>query len=129
VGRAAAGIASEHKRSDPVTLPLLVKLQIQRNPALQQSEQLYRAASSVGPFARPVPLFYAMSQAGRESCFEHRLLTGNRLRARDWSAIVVEVHPAELLQADFHRCDVDEEHSGEAVHLRPAAPWVLGQGR
>jgi hypothetical protein len=33
--------------------------------ALEQSEQLFRAAESVGPAARPLPLFYALSQAGR----------------------------------------------------------------
>jgi hypothetical protein len=33
--------------------------------ALEQSEQLMRAAESVGPAARPLPLFYALSQAGR----------------------------------------------------------------
>jgi hypothetical protein len=33
--------------------------------ALQQSEDLFDAAAAVGPFARPLPLFYAISQAGR----------------------------------------------------------------
>jgi hypothetical protein len=33
--------------------------------ALQQSEDLFAAAASVGPLARPLPLFYAVSQAGR----------------------------------------------------------------
>jgi YaaC-like Protein len=33
--------------------------------ALEQSEQLMRAAATVGPAARPLPLFYALSQAGR----------------------------------------------------------------
>lgn len=33
--------------------------------ALQQSEDLFEAARAVGPLARPIPLFYAMSQAGR----------------------------------------------------------------
>ncbi len=33
--------------------------------ALQQAEDLFDAARAVGPFARPIPLFYAMSQAGR----------------------------------------------------------------
>ncbi|MEJ7786194.1 MAG: hypothetical protein WKF96_15415, partial [Solirubrobacteraceae bacterium] len=34
----------------------------------QQSEQLMRAAQSVGPAARPLPLFYALSQATRAIC-------------------------------------------------------------
>lgn len=33
--------------------------------ALEQSEQLMRAAEAVGPAARPLPLFYSLSQAGR----------------------------------------------------------------
>ena len=33
--------------------------------ALQQSEDLFDAARAVGPLARPIPLFYVMSQAGR----------------------------------------------------------------
>ena len=33
--------------------------------ALEQSEQLMLAASATGPAARPLPLFYALSQAGR----------------------------------------------------------------
>lgn len=33
--------------------------------ALQQSEDLFEAARAVGPLARPIPLFYALSQAGR----------------------------------------------------------------
>lgn len=33
--------------------------------SLEQFEQLLRAAEAVGPAARPLPLFYALSQAGR----------------------------------------------------------------
>jgi hypothetical protein len=33
--------------------------------ALEQAEQLMRAAADVGPAARPVPLFYSLGQAGR----------------------------------------------------------------
>lgn len=33
--------------------------------ALEQSEQLMRAAERIGPAARPLPLFYSLSQAGR----------------------------------------------------------------
>ncbi len=33
--------------------------------ALEQAEQLFKAASAVGPSARPLPLFYGLSQAGR----------------------------------------------------------------
>ncbi|WP_394798281.1 YaaC family protein [Streptomyces albidoflavus] len=33
--------------------------------ALEQSEQLFTAAGSVGPASRPLVLFYGLSQAGR----------------------------------------------------------------
>jgi hypothetical protein len=33
--------------------------------ALEQAEQLFTAAASTGPAARPLPLFYGLSQAGR----------------------------------------------------------------
>src|SRR5216684_8342414 len=33
--------------------------------ALQQFEELMRAAQSSGPASRPLPLFYALTQAGR----------------------------------------------------------------
>src|SRR5437016_2663546 len=33
--------------------------------ALQQFEELMRAAGAAGPAGRPLPLFYALSQAGR----------------------------------------------------------------
>jgi hypothetical protein len=33
--------------------------------ALQQSEELFAAAEVAGPAAKPLPLFYALSQAGR----------------------------------------------------------------
>jgi hypothetical protein len=39
--------------------------------ALEQSEQLMRAASDVGHAARPLPLFYSLSQAGRAMAAAH----------------------------------------------------------
>ena len=36
--------------------------------ALAQAEELWEAASVVGPASRPLPLFYCMSQAGRAVC-------------------------------------------------------------
>jgi YaaC-like Protein len=44
--------------------------------ALDQAEQLSRAAETIGPAAQPLPLFYALSQAGRA-------ITAVRLRD-DW---------------------------------------------
>jgi hypothetical protein len=39
--------------------------------AVQQFEELLRAAESVGPASRPLPLFYALSQAGRAIVAAH----------------------------------------------------------
>jgi hypothetical protein len=39
--------------------------------ALQQAEDLFAAAAAVGPVARPLPLFYAVSQAGRAIAAAH----------------------------------------------------------
>src|SRR5258708_23820143 len=39
--------------------------------ALEQSEQLMRAAEAVGHAARPLPLFYSLSQAGRAIAATH----------------------------------------------------------
>lgn len=46
--------------------------------ALEQSEQLMRAARDIGSAARPLPLFYALSQAGRAIAAAH--LPGNAWR-------------------------------------------------
>src|SRR4051794_36358474 len=39
--------------------------------ALEQSEQLFAAAAAVTPAAKPLPLFYAVSQAGRAIAAAH----------------------------------------------------------
>jgi hypothetical protein len=53
-------------RSDPPglagTSPARVRVM---TAALDQAEQLSRAAETIGPAAQPLPLFYALSQAGR----------------------------------------------------------------
>lgn len=54
--------------------------------ALEQSEQLFRAAESVGPAARPLPLFYALSQAGR-AIAAARLVDRWRLSGHGLSAL------------------------------------------
>jgi hypothetical protein len=41
------------------------------NAALQQFEELLDAARAVGPASRPLPLFYALSQAGRAIVAAH----------------------------------------------------------
>ncbi|MGO9899681.1 MAG: YaaC family protein [Solirubrobacteraceae bacterium] len=54
--------------------------------ALEQSEQLMRAAEVVGPAARPLPLFYALSQAGRAIAAVHLPDPGWRLAGHGLSA-------------------------------------------
>jgi hypothetical protein len=53
--------------------------------ALEQSEQLMRAAVNVGPAASPLPLFYAVSQAGRAIAAAHLVdpwrLSGHGIKA------------------------------------------------
>ncbi|HXW59235.1 MAG TPA: hypothetical protein VEJ23_07125, partial [Solirubrobacteraceae bacterium] len=39
--------------------------------ALEQAEQLMQAAAAIGPAARPLPLFYSLSQAGRAIAAAH----------------------------------------------------------
>ena len=39
--------------------------------ALQQSEELFLASAAVGPASKPLPLFYALSQAGRAIAAAH----------------------------------------------------------
>src|SRR4051812_39627121 len=39
--------------------------------ALQQSEELFAAAAKAGPASKPLPLFYALSQAGRAIAAAH----------------------------------------------------------
>jgi hypothetical protein len=45
--------------------------------ALQQAEEMFRAAATVGPATRPVNLFYGLSQAGRAIAAAATTLTGD----------------------------------------------------
>lgn len=55
--------------------------------AMEQFEDLLRAAEQVGPAARPLPLFYALSQAGRAVTAAHAdepwQLRGHGLQLKD----------------------------------------------
>src|SRR6266487_4757283 len=57
--------------------------------ALQQFEELLQAAEAVGPASRPLPLFYALSQAGRAitaaRCVRNWELRGHGLQMPDAS--------------------------------------------
>lgn len=50
--------------------------------ALEQAEQLFRAATVVSPAARPLPLFYGLSQAGRTIAAASPKLGGNAWQLR-----------------------------------------------
>jgi hypothetical protein len=79
--------------------------------ALEQSEQLMHAAQNVGPAARPLPLFYALSQATRAICVarldEHYLLTAHGLKwpgiGGDESLLERLVEPAPTDSSSFQR--------------------------
>jgi hypothetical protein len=61
--------------------------------ALEQSEQLMRAAEVVGPAAQPLPLFYALSQAGRAIAAVHLPDAGWRLAGHGLSAPAQDAVP------------------------------------
>jgi hypothetical protein len=70
------------------------------NAALQQFEELLGAARVVGPASRPLPLFYALSQAGRAivaAYGDQSVITGHGL-AEDR-----EVQPEDLLHRRIYR--------------------------
>ncbi len=61
--------------------------------SLERAEQLMKAASNVGHAARPLPLFYALSQAGRAIAAarlaDNWRLSGHGLQARgDWPRLL-----------------------------------------
>jgi hypothetical protein len=58
-------------RSRTALSSLAKKRRTSATAALQQFEELMRAAEVVGPAARPLPLFYALSQAGRAIAAVH----------------------------------------------------------
>src|SRR6266540_1477317 len=51
------------------------------------------------------------------------------LRPGDRDPILIDMCPAEPLEPDLHRCDIDDEEVGEAVDGRLAAPRSLRQSR
>lgn len=63
--------------------------------ALAQFDELLTAARAVGPAARPLPLFYALSQAGRAIAAAHLddpwRLRGHGLTTKDMSGPVLDV--------------------------------------
>ncbi|MFL5846261.1 MAG: YaaC family protein [Solirubrobacteraceae bacterium] len=61
--------------------------------ALQQSEELFRASAAVGPASKPLPLFYALSQAGRAIAAAHNQASSWDYRGH---GLGVEVDPTDL---------------------------------
>lgn len=64
--------------------------------AMEQFEELMRAAEQVGPPARPLPLFYALSQAGRAVAAAHAdepwQLRGHGLQLKDEGRPLLDRH-------------------------------------
>ncbi len=64
--------------------------------AMEQFEELMRAAEQVGPAARPLPLFYALSQAGRAVAAAHAdqpwQLRGHGLQLKDQGQPLLSRH-------------------------------------
>lgn len=55
--------------------------------ALEQTEQMYRAAALVGPATRPLQVFYSLRQAGRatESFFERHFAAAAQPAGSGWT--------------------------------------------
>lgn len=82
--------------------------------ALEQAEQQFKAAASVGPESRPLNVFYGLSQAGRAIAAAAKSLTtqdwllkghGIRTEAMDTAALIadVKVVPETGLKSSFGR--------------------------
>jgi hypothetical protein len=75
--------------------------------ALEQAEQLFHAAGNVSPAARPLPLFYGLSQAGRAIAASRPqpdwVLRGHGIQATGLEGILPEVQIADRGDGSFTR--------------------------
>ena len=102
--------------------------------ALEQAEQLMTAAESVGTAARPLPLFYALSQAGRAIAAAHSIEKW-KLRGHGLVEAKVNMTTADLLPRGLKRNtrqDAERQDSfggvSEAVgSALPAGELTIGQ--
>jgi hypothetical protein len=82
--------------------------------ALEQAEQLFNAAEGIGYAARPILLFYGLSQAGRaiaascNACMSDWRLSGHGITVKDLSK-----------QSPFHDVKVADKGSGSFTQLAP----------
>jgi hypothetical protein len=96
--------------------------------AMEQFEELMRAAEQVGPAARPLPLFYALSQAGRAvtaaQADEPWQLRGHGLQLKDEGRTLLDrrVSPEGGPGTSFRRV---AEATGSAVLQQPVTVGAL----
>ena len=96
--------------------------------AMEQFEELMRAAEQVGPAARPLPLFYALSQAGRAVTSAHAdepwQPRGHGLQLRDDGRPLLQrrVAPAGKSDASFRHV---AEATGSDILEEPVALGAL----
>lgn len=69
--------------------------------ALEQSEQLFRAAAQIGIASRPLPLFYGLSQAGRAVAAAANSLPANGWKLNGHGITAVNLH-GEFRQIAVH---------------------------
>ena len=100
--------------------------------ALEQFEELLAAAEAASPAVRPLPLFYALSQAGRAIAAAHLAngwtLRGHGLSCPDLapaSVLDLEIRPQRSNGAD--RLDSFHAVADAMASGTPAAPVTLGQ--
>jgi hypothetical protein len=95
---------------------------------MEQFEELMRAAQQVGPGARPLPLFYALSQAGRAVTAAHAdepwQSRGHGLQLRDEEQPLLQrrVAPAGRSDASFRRV---AEATGSDILAEPVTLGAL----
>lgn len=96
--------------------------------AMEQFEELMRAAEQVGTASRPLPLFYALSQAGRAVAAAHAdepwKLRGHGLQLKDEDRPLLDrrVSPDNRSDASFRRV---AEASGSDVLEQPVTVGAL----
>ncbi|MFJ1789667.1 YaaC family protein [Streptomyces anulatus] len=76
--------------------------------ALEQAQQMFRAAESVGPQTRPLLVFYGLSQAGRAIA-----AAAVDLKGEEWNLLSHGIH-ATGYQQDFAEIEVRSEINGSA---------------
>lgn len=83
--------------------------------ALEQAEQLFAAAETVGDAARPILIFYGLSQAGRAVAAASKEVDGNHYRLIGHGITVVNLGQ----ESSLHELTVADEGTGSLTQLAP----------